>query len=393
VEDQSSLLQGTMQEDSFEVVMRGYNKRQVDDYVLQCQHHIRDLAQRLALSEQEIARVRADAAMAIEKASAKPVHEEVSERLAQILRLANEEAERERASAAEEIGALRAEALAEINTRRDQAQQEAEAMCSQAVAEAEARRAQAQAETEALRQRTEAETDAMREVAERETVQMRAEAAAAPDRVLGEAQAAAEDEIARARAEVQGLEETARSESERLVLTAQQRADRLIGEAEYRANAVNTVLGGRLEILTSTHADVVRRLMDLGSVLADVLGREKQAGPFEVPPVPAESTAANGPYMQTADEVATAYEAARSAQTPQPPIPPAPTVSSPSSSLQNVTTREPDGWPSVPPAQDPAGGTKQEQAMTDRSFTTSDPSTGPMVVTLDDERAVSPGHQ
>src|SRR4051812_23604052 len=111
-----------MQEDSFEVVMRGYNKRQVDDYVLQCQHHIRDLAQRLALAEQEVERVRSDAANALEKVASKPVHEEVSERLAQILRLATEEAERERAEAADEIASLRAQALADTQALREQAQ-------------------------------------------------------------------------------------------------------------------------------------------------------------------------------------------------------------------------------------------------------------------------------
>lgn len=321
MEDQSSLLQSTMQEDSFEVVMRGYNKRQVDDYVLQCQHHIRDLAQRLALAEQEIERVRADAAVAIEKASSKPVHEEVSERLAQILRLANEEAERERANAADEIAALRAAALADTQNLREQAQRETEDLRQQAIAETDAKRDQVRAETEALRERVDAETEALRLQAEREAADEREKARAEADRVLGAARAAADEDVAHARSQAQQLEETARTESERLMLAAQERADTVIGEAERRATAINTVLGGRLEVLTTTHSDVVSRLLELRDVLVDVLGKEEQEGPFEVPPPPAVTvdvgsaplSVLTDPYVQTAGEVAAAYEASAQA--------------------------------------------------------------------------------
>jgi cell division septum initiation protein DivIVA len=330
VEDQSSLLQSTMQEDSFEVVMRGYNKRQVDDYVLQCQHHIRDLAQRLALAEQEIERVRADAAVALEKASSKPVHEEVSERLAQILRLANEEAERERANAADEIAALRAAALADTQNLRELAQRETEELRQQALAETEAQRQKVQAETDALRERVEAETHALRERVEAETEALlqqaeldaadeRERAQEEAERLVGHARASAERDLAEARAQAQYLEETARTQSEQLVRAAQERADTLIGEAERRATAINTVLGGRLDVLTATHREVVTRLFDLRDVLVDVLGREEEAGPFEVPPPTAEMLSITGsglpgltdPFVQTAGEVAAAYEASQ----------------------------------------------------------------------------------
>jgi cell division septum initiation protein DivIVA len=334
VEDQSSLLQSSMQEDSFEVVMRGYNKRQVDDYVLQCQHHIRDLAQRLALAEQEIERVRADAAVAIEKASSKPVHEEVSERLSQILRLANEEAERERANAADEIAALRAAALADTQTLRELAQRETDELRQQALAETEAQRQKVQAETNALRERVHAETNTLRErvhaetdallrQAERDAADERERAQSEAERLVGNARASAERDLAEARAQAQHLEESARIQSEQLVGAAQERADTLIGEAERRATAINTVLGGRLEVLTATHQDVVTRLFDLRDVLVDILGREEAAGPFEVPPPAAETPAVTGaalsvltdPYVQTAGEVAAAYEAGQESGT------------------------------------------------------------------------------
>ena len=334
MEDQSSLLQSSMQEDSFEVVMRGYNKRQVDDYVLQCQHHIRDLAQRLALAEQEIERVRADATAALEKASSKPVHEEVSARLAQILRLANEEAERERANAADEIAALRAAALADTHNLRELAQRETEELRQQALAETDARRHKVQAETEALRDRINAETEALRDrvsgetdvllrQAELDASDERERARSEAERLVGDARAAADRDLAEARGQAQHLEESARSQSEQLVGAAQERADAVIGEAERRATAINTVLGGRLEVLTGTHRDVVTRLFDLRDVLVDVLGREETSGPFEVPPPVIETmdvseagaSAFVDPYVQTAGEVAAVYEASREAGT------------------------------------------------------------------------------
>jgi cell division septum initiation protein DivIVA len=327
-----------MQEDSFEVVMRGYNKRQVDDYVLQCQHHIRDLAQRLALAEQEIDRVRADAASALEKASSKPVHEEVSERLAQILRLANEEAERERANAADEIASLRAAALADTQNLRELAQRETEELRRQAMAETDAQRAKVTAETDALRDRVTAETDALRDRVSAETDALlrqaeldagdeREKARLEAERLLADAKSAAERDVAQARAQAQDLEDTARSQSEGLVRAAQERADALIGDAERRATAINTVLGGRLELLTTTHKDVVTRLVDLRDVLVDVLGRENDEGPFEVPPPSSETVSVSSgslpvltdPYVQTAGEVAAAYEAtAQSTARPTP---------------------------------------------------------------------------
>jgi chromosome segregation ATPase len=317
VEDQTSLLQGSMQEDSFEVVMRGYNKRQVDDYALQCQHHIRDLAQRLALAEQEIERVRVEASAALEKAASKPVHEEVSERLAQILRLANEEAERERAVAAEEIAELRAKTLSDTQALREQAQRESEALRQLAVADTEAQRSQVAAETEALRERVGQEAEALREHAEQDAQAEGERAQLEAERVLSAARDAAERDVAQAHAAAIEVEQGARGESERLMLAAQERSETLIGEAERRANAINTVLGSRLEVLTTTHEDVVGRLSQLRTTLLDVLGAEEALGAFEVPLSPAEAAARStaaaqlgaDPLVQTAGEVAAAYEA------------------------------------------------------------------------------------
>ncbi|MDQ1286614.1 MAG: hypothetical protein QG622_179 [Actinomycetota bacterium] len=353
MEDQSSLLQGTMQEDSFEVVMRGYNRRQVDDYVLQCQHHIRDLAQRLALAEQEIDRVRTEAVMAVEKASAKPVHEEVSDRLAQILRLANEEAERERTNAAEEIAVLRAEVLADSQNLREQAHRDAEEVRRQVIAESDALRARAEVETETLCQRVEAETEVLRETVEREAAETRARAEAEAERVLTDARVAAEQDVAQARAVAQQFEETSRSEAERRVLAAQRRADGVLGDAQRRADMINTGLGERLAMLTMSHTDVVQRLSEMRKVLVDVLRAEELAGPFDVP--------ADGEVPDTGDVLCTAP-----------------------STQEMVARQQPEGWPGVVEESVPDGS-----ASGDGSGAA--PTTGPIVVTLNDERAVPRG--
>jgi cell division septum initiation protein DivIVA len=376
VEDQTSLLQGNMQEDSFEVVMRGYNKRQVDDYVLQCQHHIRDLAQRLALAEQEIERVRADANAAIEKAASKPVHEEVSERLAQILRLANEEAERERAAAADEIAALRAQALTETQNLRDQAQRETESLRQQAVAETDAQRERAANETETLREQVAGEVDALRERAQQDAADELDRARSEAERLLTGAREAADRDVSEAHAAAQEVEETARSESERLMLAAQERTDALIGEAERRATAINTVLGSRLEILTTTHQDVVGRLAELRSTLVDVLGKEESLGAFEVPPAPSElplhpgpSLIAGDPYVQTAGEVAAAYEAAAQGRT---------------AATDSTVRSGRAGWHDEEPAPDDAHATREQPTRRGEHVLADEPAASTAATTRDD---------
>ena len=48
--DNSDLLPNLTHEDAFEVQMRGYSRRQVDEFIARCRSQIRDLEQRLARS-------------------------------------------------------------------------------------------------------------------------------------------------------------------------------------------------------------------------------------------------------------------------------------------------------------------------------------------------------
>lgn len=217
--------------DSFDTAVRGYNRVQVQEYMARTNKALAALEQHLqvARADAERARSEADAAHAeVERArsapvEAKPVHEEVSGRLSQILKLAAEEADQERATADAEIAKLRAESKAE-----------AEALLSEARAEAEREVAEA------------------RETAERE---------------LSEARARAEHDLS-----------AAREEAERLRVVSVRQADELLDEAQRRSGAINEISGQRLETLTATHSEAVLRLGQIRDVLADLLDRDAAAG-------------------------------------------------------------------------------------------------------------------
>src|SRR5207302_275708 len=87
-------------EDAFEVQMRGYSRRQVDEFIARCRSQIRDLEQRLAHALDDGEELKRDLATARQQAlGAKPAHEEVSERIAQILKLADDEARSQKSKA------------------------------------------------------------------------------------------------------------------------------------------------------------------------------------------------------------------------------------------------------------------------------------------------------
>src|SRR6266404_1472136 len=105
---------GNLLHEEFEMQMRGYSRRQVDDFVARRNGEIRDLEQRLARTLDEAEHLRREVATVRQQALAgRPAHEEVSERIAQILKLADDEGKAQRGKADDEIAKLRAEAQQE----------------------------------------------------------------------------------------------------------------------------------------------------------------------------------------------------------------------------------------------------------------------------------------
>ncbi|MFI7589809.1 hypothetical protein ACIB24_22290 [Spongisporangium articulatum] len=231
MDENQSGASGTHREDSFDIAVRGYHRVQVQEYMARSNQLIATLEQHLAVARADLQRAQSEAdevkgeldRVRSEEPQAKPVHEEISERLSQILKLANEEAAQERQKADSEIASLRSNA-------QDQAAREL----------AEARR--------------EAE----------ETVRV--------------ARETGERELAEARREATAAMQHAKEEADRLRLASVRQTQELLDEAQRRASAVNDVSHQRLETLTATHGEAVLRLSQIRDVLADLLDRDTEAG-------------------------------------------------------------------------------------------------------------------
>jgi cell division septum initiation protein DivIVA len=239
MDDAAAILRNSLSEDSFEVVMRGYNRRQVDRFVLGVRARTQDLEAHIADLTAELVQARialSDAGERLVTIGARrgerPAHEELSERLSEILRLAHEEAEQERTSAAEESAQL-----------------------------VEAARAEAEDLLTGARRRA--------------------------DDLIASAREASEHEDLSAREESRQVREDARREAEYLLTEAVVRAETLLDQARQRVQAIQQVEDDRVTGLLSVHAEAVRRLDDLRNDLDHLLDREEKAGPLGMVMVPA----------------------------------------------------------------------------------------------------------
>ncbi|GIH70874.1 hypothetical protein [Sphaerimonospora thailandensis] len=258
-----------MSDDSFEVVMRGYSRRQVHDYMVRTRNQIRDLEERLARTIDQAEQSRLELAEARRKLTESPQNpDELGERLSQILKLAHEEAAANKQASETEATRLR----------------------DNAVAEAERLVASAREQADAIR------------VAAQEEVERRiADATATADRLLAQAGADAEEALGTARAEAEETRQSARAEADRVLGEARSRADAILGAAQQRVAALDEHTGRRVAQLTDTHTEVVRRLTEIGSVVGGLMQWEAAAGPLideavVLPPAPYQ------PYPQQAHQ-------------------------------------------------------------------------------------------
>jgi DivIVA domain-containing protein len=251
--DNSDLLPNLSHDDAFEVQLRGYSRRQVDEFLARCRSQIRDLEQRLERSHNESEELRHDLATARQQAlGAKPAHQEVSERIAQILKLADDEARSEKTKAQDEISHQRHEAQAEVERVRSEAREQTERMLTAAQEQAE--RAITSARAEAEKTRNSARTEA--------------------ERATSSARTEAERVTTTARAEAERLTTTARNDAERTTSEAQKKADnalstakaqskKALDEATARATAIHDGAERRLNHLSTRHSETIKRLADI----------------------------------------------------------------------------------------------------------------------------------
>ncbi|MET8158865.1 hypothetical protein ABZT47_21040 [Sphaerisporangium sp. NPDC005289] len=247
-----------MHEDlGFEVVMRGYSRRQVHDHMVRTRNQIRDLEERLARAIDQAEQGRVELAEARRRLAEAPQdYDELGQRLSQILKLAEEEAISKRETADTEAAKVREEAAAEAERILTAAQAEAERRVAEATNAAERLLAQAGSDAEETLGAARAESD--------ETLRnARAEA----DRALTAAQHEAERLVSEANAQAEATLGSAKAESEATLKAARQ-----------RAASLDEHTGTRVTFLTDTHTEVMRRLNEMGSVLTDLLRREANAG-------------------------------------------------------------------------------------------------------------------
>src|SRR5215472_4971510 len=243
--EHSELLhEGSME---WEREVRGYNRQQVDNYVAWRAGQVRELENRLSQSLAEIDRMRIELGEARQSA-AKPAHEEISERVGQILKLAADEAKADR-----ERGA----------------------------ADANASREAARVETDKLRAEAKQETDRLKAEAQDRAERMLTAAQEQADRAVAAARAEADETVSSARASAEQTIADANSHAENTVTTALAQAKQQLDEATARATAIHDGAERRLNLLISRHTETVRRLTEIRDVVTSLVSGEASRGSLE----------------------------------------------------------------------------------------------------------------
>jgi len=282
--DNSDLLPNLVHEDAFEVQMRGYSRRQVDEFIARCRGQIRDLEQRLARALDDSEELRRDLATARQQAlGAKPAHEEVSERIAQILKLADDEARSQKSKAHEDIARQRNDAQTEAEKIRTEAREQAERMLT-----------------------------AAQEQAERAITSARAEA----EKTVNGARSEAEKTLTSARND-------ARKKSESALASSKAQAKKALDEATARATAIHDGAERRLNLLSTRHAETIKRLTDILDGVSSLVAAEtaRQSLEDEVDQATAKAisaTESNGAPRPAADPAGSAAGRPASAGGPRP---------------------------------------------------------------------------
>jgi cell division septum initiation protein DivIVA len=286
-----------MQEDTFEVVMRGYNRRQVHDYMIRTRNQVRDLEERLARAIDQAEQGRIELAEARRRMVEAPQsYDDLSPRLAQILRLGEEEAAAKREDAETEAASVRDAAKSEAERLVTSSRETADKILTSAQAEAERRVSEATAAAERMLAQAGADAEEQLTAARNESEEALRESRTEAERVLSAAQSEAEQ-----------LLQSANAQAEQLVRSARDDAESMLADAQQRTASIDEQAGRRVDYLTNTHTEVVRRLTEISSVLGDLMHTESAAGtlipesitaPPVQPSLPAAQEPQEGPSPQ-----------------------------------------------------------------------------------------------
>ena len=208
------------QEDAFEVQLRGYSRRQVDEFVARCRSQVRELEERLGRSLDDSEQLRQEVkALRQQALGNRPAHEEVSERISQILKLADDEAKAQKTRADDDIKKQLADAQQEADRTKKEARDQAEHMLTAAQEQAE--------------------------------------------RAISTARADADKTRNAARAEADHTTGDARKKADSVLSTAKAQAKQTLDEATARATAIHDGAERRLNLLSTRHGETIRRLTEI----------------------------------------------------------------------------------------------------------------------------------
>jgi len=240
-------------DDQFEREMRGYSRRAVDEYVAALRIDLRsledakrDLEDRLSQTLDENERIKLE--LSTIRSAGRPPHEEISERIGQILKLADDEAKSQRARAEDDIAKMRSDA---------------------------------QAETTKLRTDAKAETDKSRAEAQEQAERMLSAAQEQAESTVSTAKTEAEKTRKSAATDAQQVLSDATKQAETAVTTAKAQAKQQLDEATARATAIHDGAERRLNLLMSRHTEAIRRLTEIRDVVTTLVAGENDRGSLE----------------------------------------------------------------------------------------------------------------
>ena len=299
---------GGLQQDRFPTVRKGgYDKAHVDDYYVRMDNQFKSLRERLQRMDDELEQYKRDLAIAREKAQVKPEHEQISERMAEILRIAEEEAKERRSKVESEVNEAQKKAKEEIAKHRKDAEQHAE-------------------------------------------------------RVLSSARSEATELVDSAKKEADQLREQARKEGERRLSEAEARAKKIHETADRRLatlTATHAEALRRLKDMHSTLADLVTA-EDKAGPLETGLGREEAVSGEEEKNEQGQATSGQNEKPRTADAAKPEADRAKSEAAPRVSAPSQPEVDEATVRIKPVAKPDRGGQDAPKVDQAPVGEGKKE---------------------------------
>ena len=207
----------------FETTVRGYAKHQVDGYLAWMHDQLSAAQAGLADARRELDAARGESEVLRQQLQTRPQHEQISVRMAEILRLAQEEAEQERGKAAQLAAGILQRAEVQARQVIEKARSDATEMTQQTLRDCE-------------------------------------------------------DQITGARADATQLVDTARQQAEATLAEARERSRRVLSDVDRRSRQIMALQQRRLAAVLAAHEDAVSRLEIAGRLINEHLEQDREEG-------------------------------------------------------------------------------------------------------------------